>query len=198
MVAVPVDLRRRRILLTATTALGAVGLGVSAVPFVLSMNPSARAKAQGGPIEIDLSKLEPGQMLTVQWRGKPIWVLRRSNEILSRLKTNGHFLVDPDSEVETQQPAYAKNIGRSIKPEFFIAIGLCTHLGCVPSKKIASGALSGLGEDWPGGYFCACHGSKFDLAGRVYKNVPAPTNLVIPPHRYLADRIVEVGVHHVV
>ena len=194
MVEVPVDLRRRRILLKATTTLGVAGLGVATLPFILSMAPSARAKAQGSPIEIDFSRLEPGQMLTVQWRGKPIWVLRRSKEMLSRLETNRDFLVDPDSEVETQQPSYARNMGRSIKPEYLVAIGLCTHLGCVPSSKFASGVQSGLGDDWPGGYFCACHGSKFDLAGRVYKNVPAPTNLVIPPHRYLADNLVEIGV----
>ncbi len=134
-------------------------------------------------------------MVTVAWRGKPIWILRRTPEVLNSLKAISVLLADPDSKVESQQPPYASNVHRSIKPEFLVVVGLCTHLGCVPLTRFAVGALSGLGDDWPGGYFCPCHGSKFDLAGRVFKNVPAPTNLVVPPHHYAWDTVIEIGVH---
>jgi len=187
--------RQRRLLLIATTAIGAAGLGLTTIPFVRSMLPSARAQALGGPVEINFAGLEEGQMLTVSWRSKPIWILNRSKETLKRLTETSDLLVDPESLVESQQPPYAQNINRSIRPELLVVIGVCTHLGCIPGTRFAVGEASGLGESWPGGYFCACHGSKFDLAGRVFKNVPAPTNLVIPPHRFLSETSVFVGEH---
>ena len=172
--------RQRRRLLIATSAIGAVGLGFAAVPFVRSMLPSARARAVGGPLEVNFAGLEEGQMLTVAWRGKPVWILRRSKSTLAKLDEIGERMVDPESLVESQQPSYAQSIHRSIRPEILVVIGVCTHLGCIPGERFEVGEASGLGDNWPGGYFCACHGSMFDLAGRVYKNVPAPTNLVIP------------------
>ena len=188
-----VDPRRRR-LLQITTGLGAVGTAFVAAPFVLSMMPSARAKAAGAPVEVDISKIEPGQMLTIEWRGKPVWIVRRTPEMLASLKQVEPELADPASSVTDQQPAYAKNEARSIKPEVLVLVGICTHLGCSPDKRLVAGSASGLGEDWPGGFFCPCHGSKFDLSGRVYKNVPAPTNLVVPPHSYVADTRIMIGV----
>jgi ubiquinol-cytochrome c reductase iron-sulfur subunit len=158
------------------------------------MLPSARAKAAGAPIEIDISRLESGQLLTIEWRGKPVWILRRSPDMLKSLPQVEPQLADPKSVVDTQQPAYAKNPGRSIKPEVLVLVGICTHLGCSPDKRLAAGSASGLGEDWPGGFFCPCHGSKFDLAGRVFKNVPAPTNLEVPKHTYLSDTRLMIGV----
>lgn len=187
-----VDSRRRRLLIV-TTGLGLVGAGFAAYPFVRSMTPSARARAAGAPVEVDISRLEPGQILTVEWRGKPVWILRRTPEMLQSLKTAEPVLVDPASAVETQQPEYARNETRSIKPEVLVLVGICTHLGCSPDKRLEAGVASGLGPDWPGGFFCPCHGSKFDLAGRVYRNVPAPTNLVVPPHNYLADTRILIG-----
>ncbi|MFV1998032.1 MAG: ubiquinol-cytochrome c reductase iron-sulfur subunit [Acidiferrobacterales bacterium] len=187
--------QQRRLLLITTTAIGAVGLGLTAVPFVRSMLPSARAQALGSPVEINFAGLEEGQMLTVSWRSKPVWVLKRSKETLKRLTETSDLLVDPESLVESQQPAYAQNINRSVRPDLLVVVGVCTHLGCIPGTRFAVGATSGLGESWPGGYFCACHGSKFDLAGRVFKNVPAPTNLVIPPYRFLGKTSVLVGEH---
>ena len=188
------DKKRRKLLVAATTAVGAVGAGFALAPFILSMNPSERAKAMGGPVEVDISKLEPGQMITVEWRSKPVWVVNRTPEMLARLETIADMLADPESRVESQQPPYAQNLTRSIRPETLVVIGICTHLGCVPVERFAVGAASGLGEDWPGGYFCPCHGSKFDMAGRVFKNVPAPTNLVIPPYSYLDEKRVIIGV----
>lgn len=188
-----VDPRRRR-LLQITTGLGVVGTAFVAAPFVMSMMPSARAKAAGAPVEVDISKIEPGQMLTIEWRGKPVWIVRRTPEMLAGLKQVEPLLADPASGVVDQQPAYAKNETRAIKPEVLVLVGICTHLGCSPDKRLAAGSGSGLGEDWPGGFFCPCHGSKFDLAGRVYKNVPAPTNLVVPPHSYVADTRIMIGV----
>ncbi len=188
-----VDQRRRR-LLVATTAVGAAGIGFAAVPFVASMGPSARALAARGPQEVDFSKLKAGEQMTVEWQGKPIWILRRTADMLARLKSNAPLLADPNSEVVTQQPGYAQNLGRSIQPEVFVVIGICTHLGCVPLQRFVPGAASGLGEAWPGGYFCPCHGSKFDLAGRVFKKVPAPTNLVVPRYHFLADTRAVIGV----
>jgi len=187
-----VDTRRRR-LLAITTGLGVVGGVFAATPFVQSMLPSARARAAGAPVEVDVSRIEPGQLLTVEWRGKPVWVLRRTPEMLESLEQVTPLLADPDSTVETQQPEYARNEYRSIRPEILVLVGICTHLGCSPDKRLEPGAESGLGAEWPGGFFCPCHGSKFDLAGRVYRNVPAPTNMVVPPHVYLSDTRLLVG-----
>lgn len=184
---------RRRRLLVITTGLGLVGAGFGAIPFVKSMLPSARARAAGAPVEVDISRIEPGQLLTVEWRGRPVWILRRTPQMLASLKLIEGELVDPHSRVETQQPPYARNPVRSIKPEILVLIGICTHLGCSPGQRLQAGPASGLGADWPGGFFCACHGSMFDLAGRVYRNVPAPTNLVVPAHNYLADTRIQIG-----
>jgi len=186
--------RRRRQLLITTSALGATGAALATVPFVASMLPSERAKALGGPVEVDIGTLAAGETLTAEWRGKPVWVMRRTLDVLVQIPGNTPFLADPASNVESQQPTYARNEYRSIKPEWLVLIGLCTHLGCVPARHFEPGGASGLGEDWPGGWFCPCHGSKFDLAGRVYKNVPAPTNLVVPPHHYAGDTRIVIGV----
>lgn len=190
------DQGRRRFLIAATTAVGAVGVGFTAVPFILSMQPSAKTQAAGAPVEVDISKIEPGQRLTVEWRGKPIWVVRRTEENLQELESLNAILRDPNSEA-SEQPQYAQNAMRSIKPEYLVVIGICTHLGCSPSyvKKDDPQAAS-LREDWKGGFFCPCHGSFFDLAGRVYKSVPAPLNLVVPPYTYLSETKIMVGVDH--
>jgi len=185
---------RRRRLLAITSGLGAVGTAFAVTPFVLSMLPSARAKAAGAPVEIDISKIEPGQLLTYEWQGKPVWVLRRTPEMLKILPEMDPLLTDPKSQVTSQQPDYTKNSTRSIKPGVLVLVGICTHLGCSPDKRLEAGAASGLGPDWKGGFFCPCHGSKFDLAGRVFKNVPAPTNLKVPPHKYLSETRILVGV----
>ena len=186
--------RARRRLLTITSGLGAVGAVFAAAPFVLSIMPSVRARASGAPVEVDISKIESGQMLTVEWRGKPVWIVHRTPEMLERLAANDSRLTDPQSEISSQQPEYAQNRPRSIKPDYLILVGICTHLGCAPLAKLQAGPASGLGGEWPGGFFCPCHGSKFDLAGRVYKGVPAPTNLVVPPHAYLSDDRIIIGV----
>ncbi len=168
-------------------------MGVAAaVPFVASLTPSERAKAAGAPVEADVSKLAPGEMMTVEWRGKPVWILRRTPEMLASLKTTDDQVSDPKSE-EPMQPEYAQNEARSIKPEYLVVVGICTHLGCSPSDKFKTGPESGLGADWPGGFLCPCHGSTFDLAGRVYKSKPAPTNLEVPPHKYLTDATILIG-----
>ncbi len=187
-----VDKGRRRMLTTVTSGVGLVGTGLGAVPFVASMTPSERAKAAGAPVEVDISELRPGQMITEEWRGQPVWIINRTQEMLDTLEQITGELVDPDSEA-SQQPEYAVNQYRSRRPEIAVIVGLCTHLGCSPTEKLAPGASDGVGEDWPGGFFCACHGSKFDLAGRVYKNVPAPTNLRIPPYKFLSDTLILVG-----
>ena len=192
MSAEGVDLKRRRMLITATSAVGAVGVGFAAVPFLASWNPSARAKAAGAPAEADISKLEPGQLLRVKWRGKPVWIVRRTDANLKDLPTLDSQLADPNSEAD-QQPVYCQNATRSIKPEYLVAVGICTHLGCSPTYR-PEVAPADLGADWKGGFFCPCHGSRFDLAGRVYSGVPAPTNLVIPPHQYLSDSQILIGV----
>lgn len=192
MSATGVDLKRRRMLVTATTAVGAVGVGFAAVPFLASWNPSARAKAAGAPAEADISKLEPGQMLRVKWRGKPVWVVHRTEANLADLKTLDDKLADPASGVP-QQPDYCKNDFRSIKPKYMVAVGICTHLGCSPTYRPEI-APADLGADWKGGFFCPCHGSTFDLAGRVFAGVPAPTNLVVPPHQYISDSVILIGV----
>ncbi len=187
-----VDLKKRRFLTAATSVVGAVGVGFVAVPFIASWNPSERAKALGAPEEGDISKLEYGAKLNVKWRGKVCWVLRRTEQMLADLPTLDSKLSDPASEVP-QQPAYAKNPSRAIKPEYFVAVGICTHLGCSPTFRPEVGAAD-LGADWKGGFYCACHGSRFDFAGRVYSGSPAPTNLVVPPHQYLSDSLVLIGV----
>jgi ubiquinol-cytochrome c reductase iron-sulfur subunit len=187
-----VDLGRRRFLGVATGVTSAVGVAFVAVPFLASWKPSARAQALGAPVEVDISKLDDGAMLRVEWRGKPIWVLKRTPEMVERLATADSMVRDPESS-EPQQPDYASNRLRSIKPEVLVVIGSCTHLGCSPMPRFEVGAAD-LGADWPGGFFCACHGSKFDLAGRVWRGVPAPLNLVVPPHKYLDDSTILVGV----
>lgn len=186
-----VDNSKRRFLVAATSAAGAVAAAGVATPFVLSFMPSERAKAAGAPVEVDISKLEAGQKINVEWRGKPVWVVNRTKEQLDNLKKLDDKLADPKSEA-AQQPDYAKNETRSRKPAILIATGICTHLGCSPTHRPDIGPAD-LGADWLGGFFCPCHGSKFDLAGRVYKGVPAPTNLEIPPHKYLSDTRVLIG-----
>lgn len=183
---------RRRFLTAVTSGVGAVGGIFAATPFVLSMTPSERAKAAGAPVEIDISKLKPGQMVKEIWRGKPVWVVSRTPEMLESLKTIEGELADPDSE-NSIQPANKQNEFRSEKPEILVLIGICTHLGCSPVQKFAIGPASGIGDDWPGGFFCPCHGSKFDMAGRVYKNVPAPDNMEVPPYKFLNDTLILVG-----
>ena len=187
-----VDTGRRRFLTAATTVVGGVGAAVTLVPFISSFQPSARAQAAGAPVEVDISKLEPGQRLTVEWRGKPVWIVRRTDGMLSDLKSLIGELRDPDS-VKDQQPDYARNDSRAIKPEYLIVVGICTHLGCSPTFRPEVAPVD-LGVEWKGGFFCPCHGSKFDLAGRVYGGVPAPLNLVIPPHTYVSDSRVLIGV----
>ncbi len=182
----------RRTLLIATSAVGGAGVVATAVPFVASLTPSDRAKAAGAPVEADISKLAPGEMMTVEWRGRPVWILRRTEEMLASLEKTESQVADPTSERD-QQPAYAKNQHRSIRPEYLVAIGICTHLGCSPSERFRTGAASGISEDWAGGFFCPCHGSYFDLAGRVFRSMPAPSNLVVPPHKYLSDATILVG-----
>ncbi|AHF02827.1 ubiquinol-cytochrome C reductase [Marichromatium purpuratum 984] len=191
MSATAVNKTRRRLLVAATSAVGAVGAGFALVPFVASMNPSARARAAGAPVEADISKIEPGALLRVKWRGKPVWVVHRTPKMLEMLASNDSNLVDPASEVP-QQPEYCQNPTRSIKPEYLVAIGICTHLGCSPTYR-PEFAPEDLGADWKGGFFCPCHGSRFDLAARVFKGVPAPTNLVIPKHTYLNDTTLLIG-----
>ena len=187
-----VDRGKRRFLVAATSVMGGVAGVAVAVPFVMSMNPSARARAAGAPVEQDISKVEPGMMITVEWRGKPVWIVHRTPEMLASLPKIDSEMADPQSLVK-QQPDYAKNEARSIKPEFLVLVGICTHLGCSPAQKLTSGVDSGLGSDWPGGFFCPCHGSKFDLAGRVFKGVPAPINLEVPPYAYLSDTRLIIG-----
>jgi len=186
-----VDRSKRKFLIAATSAVGGVAVAGVAVPFVASMMPSARAKAAGAPVEVDISKVEPGMLLAVEWRGKPVWVVNRTEEMLALLGKHDDRLADPKSE-QPQQPDYCKNPTRSIKPEYLVAVGICTHLGCSPTYRREIGAAD-LGADWPGGFFCPCHGSAFDLAGRVFAGVPAPVNLVIPPHQYVSDQMLLIG-----
>ena len=192
MTAEGVDLKKRRFLTAATSVVGAVGAGFAAVPFIASWNPSERAKALGAPEEVDISKLETGAKLNVTWRGQVCWVLRRTEQMLADLPALDAQLSDPASE-QLQQPDYCKNPHRSIKPEYLIAVGICTHLGCSPTFRPEVGAAD-LGAAWKGGFYCACHGSRFDLAGRVYSGSPAPLNLVIPPHQYISDSLVLIGI----
>lgn len=191
MIQQGVDTSKRQFLTTALSVVGAVGAGYLAVPFLSQMQPSAKAMAAGAPVEVDLSKMEPGQLIRVAWRGKPVWVLNRTPEVITTLSTLDSKLADPLSN-ESLQPDYSKNALRSIKPEIFVAIGLCTHLGCSPTFRPEI-APSDLGQDWKGGFFCPCHGSWFDLAGRVFRGVPAPTNLEVPPYRYVTDTLIIIG-----
>lgn len=188
-----VDVGRRRFLTLTTTAVGAVGAGFAAVPFVASWLPSEKAKALGAPVLVDISKLEPGQMVIAVWRRQPVWVVRRTPEMLASLDKVAGELSDPDSAVP-QQPEYIKTTGaaRALKAEYMVLKGVCTHLGCSPKFRPDFPAPE-IGPGWQGGFFCPCHGSRFDLSGRVYKNVPAPTNLPVPPHRYADDRTLVIG-----
>ncbi len=186
-----VDQSKRKFLIAATSVAGGVAVAAVAVPFVTSMLPSERAKAAGAPVEADISKIEPASMITVEWRGKPVWIVNRNKEMLDALSKHDANLSDPKLEVVSQQPDYCNNAARAIKPNIMVLVGICTHLGCSPSPKLQTGA--DMGAEWPGGFFCPCHGSKFDLAGRVFKGSPAPINLVVPPHKYLSDSILLIG-----
>ena len=190
----PIDSSKRTWLIASSCA-GAVGVGVAAIPFVSTFQPSERAKAAGAAVEVDIGGLRPGEKMTVEWRGKPVWIVRRTPEQLASLTTVTPQLADPTSTRKPSEltPEYARNEGRSIKPEFFIAVGICTHLGCSPSDKFQPGPQASLPDDWQGGFLCPCHGSTFDFAGRVFKNKPAPDNLEVPPHMYLSDSKLLIG-----
>jgi ubiquinol-cytochrome c reductase iron-sulfur subunit len=192
--AEPVVDPARRTWLTITCGAGAIGGVATAVPFVASFTPSERAKAAGAPVEVDIAGLKPGEKAVVEWRGKPVWIMRRTPEQLESLKKSEPLVADPKSE-RTQYPTpdYAKNQWRSIKPEVFVAVGICSHLGCSPSDKFQPGAQPSLPDDWVGGFLCPCHGSTFDLAGRVFKNKPAPDNLEVPPYMYLSNSTLLIG-----
>jgi ubiquinol-cytochrome c reductase iron-sulfur subunit len=187
-----VDTSKRRFLVAVSSVAGGIAAVGAVIPLVGSMMPSARALAAGAPVEVDLSKVEPGMILTVEWRGKPVWIVNRTPEMLALLAKHDDKLSDPASDAASQQPEYAKNATRSIKPQYLVAVGICTHLGCSPTyrKEVAP---ADLGAEWPGGFFCPCHGSRFDLAARVFSGSPAPTNLVIPPHKYLSDSKLLIG-----
>jgi ubiquinol-cytochrome c reductase iron-sulfur subunit len=187
-----IDTGKRRFLTAAASVVGGAGAAAVAVPFVSSMLPSAKAEAAGAPVEVDISKLESGQLLTVEWRGKPVWIFRRSPEVLANLETLNDSLRDPASEVVSQQPEYCKNDTRAIRDELMVLVGICTHLGCSPTYRPEL-APADLGAEWKGGFFCPCHGSRFDLAGRVFQGVPAPINLQVPPYHFQGDNLVVVG-----
>lgn len=187
-----VDHGKRRTLTIAAGVWGGVGAACAVVPFVSSMQPSARAQAAGAPVEVDITRLEPGQRVTVEWRGKPVWIIKRTKAMLDELPNMETLLRDPKSE-ENQQPKYTRNSVRSIKAEVLVLVGICTHLGCSPLFRPDVGAED-LGPNWKGGFFCPCHGSSFDMAGRVFQGVPAPTNLEVPPHRYLTENQILIGV----
>jgi len=186
-----VDAGRRHFLTVATAAVGAVGAGFAATPFLASWKPSARAKAMGAPVEVDISKLEPGALLKIEWRGKAVYIVHRTPQMLSQLQGMAARLRDPES-AESDQPAFAKNEARAAKPEYLVLVGVCTHLGCAPLDKFTPGDVT-VSADWPGGFFCPCHGSKFDLSGRVFKDVPAPTNLPVPPYTFVTDTRLLIG-----
>jgi ubiquinol-cytochrome c reductase iron-sulfur subunit len=188
-----IDKSRRTLLTIMLGAIGGIGAVATAVPFIKAMSPSERTKLLGSSVAVDLKRLNPGEQLTMKWRGKPVWILRRTPQMLTNLEKLESRLRDPFSEVVSQQPPYAQNLSRSIKPEYFVCVGLCTHLGCVPKYR-PDVAPSDLGANWLGGYFCPCHGSQFDLAGRVYQGVPAPTNLVIPSHHYAGINEIIIGI----
>ncbi len=184
----------KRTWLIASTCAGAAGGVAVAVPFVSTFAPSERAKAAGAAVEVDVAALRPGEKVTVEWRGKPVWIIRRTPEQLESLKKTEPQVADPNSDRNAYPtPDYAKNQHRSIKPEFFVGVGICSHLGCSPSDKFATGAQPSLPDDWHGGFLCPCHGSTFDMAGRVYKNKPAPDNLEVPPHMYLSETRILIG-----
>jgi ubiquinol-cytochrome c reductase iron-sulfur subunit len=182
------ELARRKFLLASTAGVGGVGLVATAVPFIASMEPSERARAAGAPAEVDVTRIAPGTLATVEWRGKPVWVLHRTPAMVASLGRHDALLLDPRSQ-EDQQPAYAKNATRSRRPDYLVVIAICTHLGCIPVFRPEADA-PGLPPDWPGGFYCPCHGSAYDLAGRVFKNVPAPRNLEVPPHAFHGDQLV--------
>ena len=184
-----VDRNRRHFLTVATAVTGGAGIVLAAIPFLSSLKPSARAQALGAPVEVPVGMLEPGEMVRVMWRGRLVFVLRRDQEMLSRLSKVTEYLDDPDSANPEQQPEFAINEHRSIKPEFLVVEGSCTHLGCAPLAEFQVGPA----DDWQGGFFCPCHGSRFDLSGRVYKGVPAPTNLRVPPYRFIRDDVIMIG-----
>ncbi|MCB2001313.1 MAG: ubiquinol-cytochrome c reductase iron-sulfur subunit [Burkholderiaceae bacterium] len=190
----PVD-NSKRTWIIASSCVGAVGGAFTAVPFIRSFEPSERAKAAGAAVEADISSLKPGEKMTVEWRGKPVWIMRRTPEQVAALPSLDPQLADPKSERKPDEftPEYARNEMRSIKPEVLVVVGICTHLGCSPSDRFQTGAQPSLPDDWKGGFFCPCHGSTFDLAGRVYKNKPAPDNLEVPPHMYLSDNKLLIG-----
>ena len=186
-----VDRSKRRLLVAASVAAGGVATAGATAPFVISLMPSERAKAAGAPIEVDITKIEPGAMMVVEWQGKPVWIVHRTKAMLDLLDKHNDDLADADSSVG-QQPEYCKNPQRSIKPEYLVVLGVCTHLGCSPTYRPEI-APADLGDKWPGGWFCPCHGSRFDLAGRVYRGAPAPSNLVVPPHKYLSETRLMIG-----
>ena len=190
----PVD-NGKRTWLIASTCAGAVGGVAAAVPFVTSFQPSERAKAAGAPVEVDISALQPGEKMTVEWRGKPVWIVKRTKEQIDALPKHDGELADPQSKRNQDEltPAYARNEGRSIKPELLVVVGICTHLGCSPTDRFQPGPQASLPDNWEGGFLCPCHGSTFDLAGRVFKNKPAPDNLPVPPHMYLSDTRLLIG-----
>ena len=187
-----IDKAKRRFLTNATTVVGGVGVAAVAVPFLASMSPSEKAQAAGAPVNVDISKLALGQLLIVEWRGKPVWIVRRSADIIKTLKTETAKLSDPNSDEVDQQPEYCTNPSRSIREELMVVVGICTHLGCSPTYRPELSPAD-LGEDWKGGFFCPCHGSKFDLAGRVYQGMPAPTNLVVPPQHFVSNNLILIG-----
>lgn len=184
--------KRRFLLLAATSVVGGVGAVAVAVPFIKSMTPSARARAAGAPVEVDISKVEPGMMITVEWRGQPVWIVHRTPEMLANIPKLNERVADPES-TQPLQPSYVGKETRSIKPEYLVLVGICSHLGCSPTEKLKIGADSGLGDDWLGGFYCPCHGSKFDVSGRVLKGMPAPVNLKVPPYTYLSDTRLLIG-----
>lgn len=186
-----IDLEKRQFLIAATACTGAIGATAVAIPFLGSMLPSERAKAAGAPVEVDISKIQPGTMITAEWRGQPVWIVNRTDEMTAALSKHDDQLSDPNCDVVSQQPVYCKNAQRAIKPNLAVVIGICTHLGCSPTAKLQ--ADGDMGADWAGGFYCPCHGSKFDLAGRVFKGSPAPTNLVVPPHQYLTETTLLIG-----
>lgn len=187
-----IDKKRRQLLTRATQTLGAVGLVAAGIPFATSLWPSAKALSEGGPVKVNLKNMKPGDQLTVFWRGKPVWIIRRKPEAVKGLAKLNSELRDPMSDIP-QQPDNAKNLYRSIKPEFLVLVGICTHLGCTPTYRPDPHSVD---ADWPGGFYCSCHGSKFDLAGRVFKGVPAPINLEVPPYVFLSEEEILIGLEH--
>lgn len=187
-----VDAGRRNMLTVSASVVGAVGGAAALIPFVSTMSPSAKALAAGAPVEVDISKLEVGQKIQVEWRRKPVWIVRRSDEMLANLGEVEAKLRDPSSELSEMQPPFAQNSNRSIKPEVLVLVGICTHLGCSPTFRPEL-APADLGPEWKGGFYCPCHGSRFDISGRVYKNMPANDNLEVPPYKYLSDNVLRIG-----